>query len=323
MMAMALGVKRATLTRWIRRQGSERKAGRRGRPEVIGPEVRERIRACYRAHFGEWGPRVLAAWCKREGFGTWSAGTIASVICDLRPEKDLELLPVRYEMTASNVMWSEDGTGFRRRGKKRELLVAQDEHARLKLHWRLAEGPARAADVHAYLSEAFEWYGAPLVLKHDGDAIFHEARIADLLQSHGVVELTVPRSYPKYNGKQERSMRDIKSYERALRRHGVGSSFPDRLNATMQDLNEDRPRPVLGGRTAREAYEFGRGKLPERCAFIVEVEETERSLQEAATSRRERNSAHRRAVEKVLIRHGLMRIEGDVSRHSDGKTRTE
>ncbi len=323
MMATALGVKRATLVRWIRRTESERPRARRGRPEVVGAEARERIRSCYRTHFGEWGPRVLAAWCEREGLGTWSAGTIASVIADLREEKRPDPSPVRYEMTASNVMWSEDGTGFRRRGRKRELLVVQDEHARRKLHWRLADGPARAADVHAYLSEAFERYGPPLVLKHDGDSIFHEARIADLLRSHGVVELTAPRSYPKYNGKQERSMRDIKSYERALRRHGVGSSLSDRLNATMQDLNEDRPRPVLGGRTASETYERGRRPLPGRAAFIAKVEETERSLREAATSRREQNSAHRRAVEKVLIRHGLMNIEGDVSRHSDGETRTE
>ena len=56
--------------------------------------------------------------------------------------------------------------------------MVQDEHARLKLQWRLVGGPARAEDVHAYLTEAFARYGAPLVLKHDGDAIFHEARIA-------------------------------------------------------------------------------------------------------------------------------------------------
>jgi hypothetical protein len=322
-MARALGVKRAALYRWIRRQESESTSARRGRPAVIGPKARERIRACYRSHFGEWGPRVLVAWCKREGLGHWSAGTIAAVIADLRETKDLEVLPLRYEMTASNVMWSEDGTGFRQHGRKRELLVVQDEHARRKLHWRLANGPARADDVYAYLSEAFAKYGAPLVLKHDGDAIFHETRIAELLRSHGVVELTVPRGYPRYNGKQERSMRDIKSYERALRRHKVGRSLRERLTATMKDLNEERPRPVLGGRTAREAYERGRIKLPDRKAFVAEVEETERSLREAATSRRERSSAHRRAVKRVLIRHGLMTIEGDVSRNSCGESWTE
>ncbi len=322
-MASALDVRRTALLRWIRRRESESPDARRGRPEAIGPQTRERIRACYRSHFGQWGPRVLVEWSDRKGLGRWSAGTIAAAIADLRVEKEAEPTPVRYEITASNVMWSEDGTGFRQRGRKRELLVVQDEHARLKLHWRLVDGPARADDVHAYLVTAFATHGAPLVLKHDGDSIFHEVRISELLRAHGVVELTVPRGYPRYNGKQERSMRDIKSYERAMRRHGVGRSLPDRLNATMKDLNEERPRPVLGGRTANEAYERGRTTLPDRNMFIAEVKNTERSLQEAATSRRERNSAHRTAVEKVLMRHGLVRIEGDVSHNSCGVSRTD
>jgi hypothetical protein len=322
-MATALGVKREALQRWIRRWEDEPGSGeRRGRPEIIGPKARERIRACYRAHFGQWGPRVLAAWCEREGLGQWSAGTIGAVIADLREEKEPDRPAMRYEMTGSNVMWSEDGTGFRQRGRKRELLVVQDEHSRLKLRWRLVGGPARADDVHAYLAEAFARYGAPLVLKHDGDAIFHEARIVDLLRRHQVVELTVPRGYPRYNGKQERSMRDIKSYERAMRRHGVRSSLRERLDVTMQDLNEERPRPMLGGRTARETYEEGRTTLPDRSAFVMEVADTEQSLRAGATSRRERDSSHRRAVETVLMRYGLMRIEGDVSHDFLADSRT-
>ena len=118
-------------------------------------------------------------------------------------------------------------------------------------------------------------------------------------------------------------MRDIKSYERAMRRHGVGRSLSERLSATMNDLNEERPRPVLGGRTANQTYERGRTTLPDRSTFIAEVEDTERSLHAAATSRRERNSAHRRAVEKVLMRHGLVRIEGDVSHNSYRESRTD
>jgi hypothetical protein len=265
---------------------------------------------------------VLAAWSERKGLGEWSAGTIAGVISDLCQEKKPEPVPTRYEVTRSNVMWSEDGTGFRQHGKKKELLVVQDEHARLKLHWRLASGPAKAEDVHAYLATAFARYGAPLVLKHDGGSIFHDSCIQDLLRLHRVVELTTPRGYPKYNGKQERSMRDIKSYERAMRRHGVSGSLRERLGATMQDLNEERPRPVLGGRTARETYEEDRTPLPDRSEFIDEVKDTERSLRAQASSRRERDSSHRRAVEEVLMRYGLMRIEGDVSHDFPTESRT-
>jgi len=72
-------------------------------------------------------------------------------------------------------------------------------------------------EVEAYLREAFERYGAPLVLKHDSGSIFHVPAITSLLDAYQVVELTSPRAYPPFNGKKERSMRDINSYERATR----------------------------------------------------------------------------------------------------------
>jgi len=323
MMAEALGVSAGALASWDRRR-EERSDPRvaRGRPPVVPAGARKRIRSCYRAHFGQWGPRVLSLWCQREGLGQWSAGTLAGVIADLRPAAVAEPPPVRHEMTAANVMWSEDGTGFRQQGRKQELLVVQDEHSRLKLNWRLVAGPAKEEDVYKYLEQAFDFYGPPLVLKHDGASIFHGERIENLLDKYQVVALTGPGGYPQYNGKQERSMRDIKSYERAMRRHGVGGSLIDRLDVTMHDLNEERPRPVLDGRTAQETYDLGQRRLPDRYEFHEEVRLTERRIRGQATSRSELDSARRRAVEQVLIRHGLMEFVGDVSHDlsSDGAT---
>jgi hypothetical protein len=323
MMAQALGVRTSTLARWSRRQEIWKPPDRRGRPEVIDARSREHIRICYRSHFGQWGPQVLAAWCRREGLGDWSATTIAKVIEDLREPEEVEPPPARLEVTGRNVMWSEDGTGFRQRGRKKELLVVQDEHARLKLNWRLVDGPATADDVYYYLTEAFARHGTPLVLKHDGDAIFHTEAIRELLREHQVVELTAPAGYPRFNGKQERSMRDIKSYERALRRHHVGTSLASRVNLAMYDLNEERPRPVLGGRTAREAYDRGETPLPDRRAFRAAVDETEKELRQAAASRSEHQSARRRAIEHVLLRYGLLEMRGNVSTNSlvDGRTK--
>jgi hypothetical protein len=254
--------------------------------------------------------------------GQWSAATLAGVIADLRPAAVIKPPAVRHEMTAANVMWSEDGTGFRQEGRKQELLVVQDEHSRLKLNWRLVGGPAQTEDVYEYLEQAFDFWGPPLVLKHDGAGIFHSERIEDLLDKYQVVALTGPGGYPEYNGKQERSMRDIKSYERAMRRYGVGGALRDRLDAAMNDLNHERPRPVLDGRTAQETYDLGQRELPDRYEFYEEVRLTERRLREQARSRSEVESARRRAVEQVLIRHGLMEIVGDVSHDlsSDGAT---
>jgi len=275
--------------------------------------VKDKIRACYVEHYRQWGPTVLACWAEREGLARYHADTIARVIEDLKdpPEEKPKLR--RYEITAPGVMWSEDGTGFRERGRKKELLVLQDECARFKTNWRLACGPAHASDVVDYLREAFEKYGPPLVVKHDSGAVFHEQEVKDLLDRYDVVSLTCPVRYPPFNGKKERSMRDIKSYERAKRRYARGTTLRDRVAEAIQDLNEKRPRPVLGGRTAREVFEQPRTNLPDRSIFRKEVREAQEKLLAGACSRRAQAAARRKAVEEVLLRYGLFKELVDMS----------
>lgn len=292
-------------------------SARAGRPEAIPAAARWKLRACYLDHYKQWGPQVLREWSRSQGLGTWSATTIADVIADLRDEPEKKPPMVRYEIVGSNVMWSEDGTGFKDRGRKKELVVAQDEHARFKVGHELVDGPANEDAAHRNLEAAFTTYGAPLVLKHDGGSIFHGRRIRALLRKHQVTELTGPRHYPQYNGKKERSIRDIKSFERAMRRHGPPSDLRQRIDAAVHDLNDDRPRPVLAGRTARNVFEQDQIPLPDRQEFRKEVARTERQLHDAATTRAERDAARRRAVEHVLLAYGLMKEIGDVSHNCE------
>jgi transposase InsO family protein len=322
-MAMEMGITVQALNRWIQRCAQGREPTRAGRPEAIPAEVRWKLRACYLDHYKQWGPRVLREWAERHGLGSWSATTIAAAIEDLRDEPVKKPPTIRYEIVASNIMWSEDGTGFKDRGRKKELVIAQDEHARFKVGHVLVNGPADEEAVHRNLEAAFAEYGAPLVLKHDGGSIFHGARIQTLLKKHQVTELTGPRHYPQYNGKKERSIRDIKSYERAMRRHGGPSALRGRIASAIQDLNEDRPRPVLGGRTAREAYEKDRIPLPDRRIFMAKIDRTELELIDTATSRAERDSARRRAVEHVLLDYGLMKTMVDVSHNLEAAAVTK
>jgi len=321
-MADVLGMTVPTMTRWLSRAGHRSAPARLGRPKVIPEAARERIRSCYVEHYGQWGPQVLAAWCRREGIGEWCASTIAEVIVDLREEPEDRPDPIRYEITASQVMWSEDGAGFKEKGEKKELLILQDEHARFKVNHRLVTGPAQGDDVIAYLREAFDQYGPPLVLKHDGDKIFHTGEMEKLLDEYQVIDLTSPRHYPPYNGKKERSIRDVKSYNRAMRRHGVGGSLSDRLDEAIRDLNEVRPRPVLGGRTAREVFELDRIELPNRHTLRKEVDQAEQQWIARARSRAEEQSARRRAIEEVLLAYSLMKEIGDVSTDYEAQKRT-
>ena len=296
---------------------------RRGRPEVISSSVRWKLRSCYLSHYGQWGPSVLRYWAIREGLGRYSPGTISRVINDLKsPPPQERIKPRRYEIAAPMVMWSEDGAAFRDGRRKRELLVVQDECARFKVNWHLAESSAKAVEVEAYLRKAFEKYGAPLVLKHDGGAIFHDPAVNRLLDEYQVVELTSPRAYPPFNGKKERSIRDIKSYERAVRKNSSGSTLSERIEISMQDLNEDRPRPVLNGRTAREVFETGHIPLPKRWLFKTEVESLQAELIKQAGSRKEVESARRRAVITVLSNYKLINWKGNVSTNYNCKSVT-
>ena len=314
MLARTLRIERASLERWTRRREEMPRMGpKHGRPEAIPPHARWRIRRCYTEHYGQWGPEVLRHWAIREGLGSWSSGTIARAIEDLVPVEEVKEKPKRYEITAPMAMWSEDGTAFSERGRKKELLVLQDECARFKINWRLTSGPAGAEAVAGYLREAFEAHGAPLVLKHDGGAIFHEKQVKEVLERYGIIELTSPPGYPPFNGKQERSMRDIKSYERALRRHGGGRNLRERIDMTMRDLNEERPRPVLGGKTAREVMEDCRTILPERGRLRMEVLTRQADLEAEAGSRKEHRAARRKAVVEVLMRYNLLNWGGGVS----------
>lgn len=92
-------------------------------------------------------------------------------------------------------------------------------------------------------------------------------------------------------------MRDVRSYERALRKHGVKGRSGAHIAAAMRDLNDDRPRPVPGGMTANEVYRVDRAALPAPHTFRREVISEKRVMSREAATRRQRAWARQRAVE--------------------------
>jgi transposase InsO family protein len=315
MVALVVGLTVQAFSRWLRKQLTpEENTTKLGRPEAMAPEVVQAFQQQYVASYKTWGTHVLREWGIRQDLGTYGTDTIARAIKPLLDHPPEKVKPQRYDITAPDVMWSEDGTGFKQQGCKQELLVLQDECSRFKLNRRLVDGPADSNDVHAYLKEAFEKYGAPLVLKRDGQSIFQEKNVQELLEQYGVVSLVGPAYYPKYNGKKERSMRDVKTFERAIRRHGPkGTLLIQRIDAGLYDLNELRPRPILRGKTAREVYDNTPRPVVDRAEFRKEVDLRESQLKAAARSRKERDSARRRAIEQVLLSYGLLAKREDVS----------
>ena len=105
--------------------------------------------------------------------------------------------------------------------------------------------------------------------------------------------------------------------------HGTPSPLGHRVDVATHDLNDDRPRPVLGECTARNVFEQHRIPLPDRQEFRKEVDRTEGQLHDAATTRAERDAARRRAVEHVLLAYGLMKETGDMSHNFETAERTK
>lgn len=312
-MAAVMAMTKATLRRFLTRSTTPAEPRPLGRPRVVSDAARAALRQTYTEHVGEWGPLTLAHWARRAGVGRFSATTIAAVIADLRPPRPASPRPKRCRVTAPMVLWSDDGAGFRERGQKHEALLLSDDCSRFKVGLALVDGPARGDDVVACLRAAFVRHGAPLVLKRDNGAVLHTDAVSLLLEEYGVVELTSPPGYPQYNGKTERTVRDVKGYVRALQGARPGMPLRDRLAAAINDLNFDRPRPVLNGRTAEEVFRDRSRSLPDRTAFRRAVARREAELLGAACSRQAQADARRRAVTEVLSDYGLLEIEVDVS----------
>ena len=323
-MAAVQGIAVASLTRWYANQqdAENQERPKPGRPKVISAAVAWKLRQQYVDSYGQWGPRVLACWAERAGLGRYSPTTIADVIADLRPEKPPKLEARHYEITAPGVVWSEDGASFKERGKKRELILVQDECSRYKTGHDLCEGPASGQDVRQLLEELFQTHGAPLVLKRDGGSIFDEDSVRALLDDWGVLSLVSPPGTPRYNGKMERAVRDVRSHERAQRQYEAGGTLDERIDLAIDDLNEHRPRPVLGGRTAVEVFESSCDPIPDRQLFRQKVEQRTQELKEEAASRHETDAASRKAIEDVLSSYGLMKWKGCVSTNSRAVTVT-
>ena len=114
-------------------------------------------------------------------------------------------------------------------------------------------------------------------------------------------------------------MRDIKGYVRGLKRRNKGENLQQQIGLATKDLNEDRPRPVLKGKTAKEVFEQRSIRLPSRKQFRIRVKTRQIELEEKARDRRELHAARRKAVEEVLLHYDLLKWKGDASTYLNAK----
>ena len=117
----------------------------------------------------------------------------------------------RIEWLTPGVVWAMDFTEYDLgMAGKIYLHNTQDLGSRYKF-LPMAGGYPVGEEVAGYLSEKFDRYGAPLVLKRDNEGNMNHSAINDVLAESFVLPLNNPEYYAPYNGAIEESQREVKS----------------------------------------------------------------------------------------------------------------
>jgi hypothetical protein len=169
----------------------------------------------------------------------------------------------RIEWLRPGVAWAMDGTEYDvGLAGKIYLCNMQDLGSRYKFLPLAGDYPV-GEEIAGYLSEKFNRYGAPLVLKRDNEGNMNHAVVNEVLGEFLILPLNSPEYYAPYNGAIEESQREVK---RCLR-NKLALGLPDcsdhlsaYAEAAVNDLNH-RHRPCLNGRTSCQAFFESANKL--------------------------------------------------------------
>jgi len=232
---------------------------------------------------------------------------------DLESDRRVHLR--RIDWLTPGVVWAMDGTEYDMGlAGKIYLCNTQDLGSRYKF-LPMAGGYPGGKEIAGYLSEKFDQYGAPLVLKRDNEGNMNHSAINDVLSESFVLPLNNPEYYAPYNGAIEESQREVK---RSLRERLVSglSDCRDHVaayaEAAVNDLNH-RGRPCLNGRTSCEAFFVSDKpvftKRERRGIYDCVMERVERILSTMNRSgQTARESAWRIAVESWLRSRGYIKV---------------
>lgn len=160
------------------------------------------------------------------------------------------------------------------------------------------------------LQGLFERFGPPLVLKRDNGSNLTNPLIDKLLDAFGVIALTSPPYYPRYNGAIEYGQRELKTVATVM--HDVIQMPLHEALVLAPGMINAQPRPCLTGSTAhavlhtalptlRQTYTLTRRKEIKRW---IEAR-TETIVKNMAT-----DDCHAHAAAKRLATETWMRDEG-------------
>jgi hypothetical protein len=222
----------------------------------------------------------------------------------------------RIEWLKPGAVWAMDFTQYDLgMAGKIYLHNTQDLGSRYKF-LPMAGGYPVGEEVAGYLSEKFDRYGAPLVLKRDNEGNMNHTAINDVLAEAFVLPLNNPEYYAPYNGAIEESQREVKRSLREKLILGL-ADCRDHISAyaeaVVHDLNH-RMRPCLNGKTSCQVF-FASADKPvftkreRRGIYDWVMERVERILLAMNQSGQAvRESAWRIAVESWLRSRGYIKV---------------
>jgi len=233
-------------------------------------EVKEVIELCF--EYPEWGGKKISDQLLKEGILYVSPGTAQKIknrVNDLLLSCGYELeLMMRFEVLAPNDLWATDIIQFDWYGKTLYVMLLIDEHSRFVLNWRLSTSPTSGLAV-TLVDESMKKYDKPKACKSDNGPQYRKTFESEL-EKRGIVDLSCPPYWPKYNGKLERLNGDIK--ELCNRAKSLGTkSIVELIEKKVYEHNFIRPHQALDGVTPHLSYT---GRAEDR---LKEMDELKRS----------------------------------------------
>lgn len=190
-------------------------------------------------------------------------------------------------------------------------LLVVDLASRYRFDLLLAD-TLPATRIVGHLETLFCLHTPPLALKRDNGSNLANREVDRLLGDRGIVDLTSPPYFPRYNGAVEYAQREIKLVAKILHEaHGLPPR--EALAMAPQAINL-RPRPCLHGATADEVFHtpnpalswaFTNESRKETTRWIEERKETILASM-SASNRHAQVAARRLATETRMLDMGLV-----------------
>ena len=187
-------------------------------------------------------------------------------------------------------IWAEDFTDVTVEGRTFKAAVLLDTYDTYYLG-AAADNRATAALVRRPVDQALEKTGGKgpeKFLLSDNGSQYISAAHGQLLTSAEIVRRRIPACVPQYNGCVEGGMRDLKSvfynvWEKRVReRADEEKSLLERVEAALSEtvrlMNEEIPRPSLGGVTPADIHAGNRGAKRQQIQAYREKESFRRNV---------------------------------------------